>query len=125
MRHLSLLFTFALIAGASFRGNTQSLRNTAWKTYVASANDTLILHIGNDSSFVSGSNGDVVVRSVVHVIKDTLTLEDYEGQYMCPNLKGTYSYAIKDDKLIMKLITDDCDGRATGINGVAWIRVKP
>ena len=124
MRHLTLLFTFALITGASFRGNTQSLKNTAWKTYVTSANDSMILHIGNDSSFVTGSNGDVVVRSVFHVMKDTLTIEDYDGQYMCPNTKGTYLYSIKEEKLVMKLINDGCDGRATGIDGIAWIKVK-
>ncbi|HXB92600.1 MAG TPA: hypothetical protein VNU72_09935 [Puia sp.] len=123
MKKLTLLTVLALAAGV-FHANAQSLRNTAWKTYITTASDSMTLHIGTDSSWVTTGGGDVVVRSLCHVSKDTITLDDFDGQYMCPNQKGVYTYTLKDDKLVLNLVNDGCDGRATGINGVAWIRIS-
>lgn len=123
MKKLSLLIAFALIAGA-FHGNAQSLTNTAWKTYISSLNDSITIHIGSDTSFVTMGTGDVVVRSVCHVNKDTLTLLDFDGQYMCTTGTGTYQFTVKEDKLTMKMVTDPCTDRAGAIDGVAWARVK-
>ena len=123
MRKSISMAIIVLIAGA-FHSNAQSLHNTAWKMYVAGLNDTITLHIGTDSSFVTLTSGDVVIRSVVHVSGDTLSMKDIDGQYACPNGAGIYQYAIKEDKLIMRMITDPCDDRATSINGVAWDRAK-
>src|ERR1700733_7964903 len=99
MKKLTLLIVVAFVAGVSHT-NAQSLRNTAWKTYITTASDSMTLHIGIDSSWVTTGGGDVVVRSLFHVSKDTLTLDDFDGQYMCPNQKGVYTYTLKDDKLV-------------------------
>jgi len=124
MKKLSLLVVFALVAGI-FRADAQSLHNTAWKTYVSGLNDTLTLHIsGGGTSFVTLSNGDVVIRSVFHVSGDTLSMSDFDGQYACPSGAGKYTYSIKEDKLTMKMITDPCDQRGPAIDGVAWDRAK-
>jgi hypothetical protein len=123
MKNLSLLIVFALVAGA-FTGNAQSLKNTAWKTYISGLNDSITLHIGNDTSFVTMGTGDVVVRSVCHVSKDTLTMQDFDGQYMCASGMGTYVIALKEDKLTMKMVTDPCTDRSGSIDGATWVRVK-
>jgi hypothetical protein len=123
MKKLPLLVLFALILGA-FRGNAQSLHNTAWKMYVAGLSDTLTLHIGSDTSFVTISAGDVVIRSLCHVAGDTLTMKDFDGQYMCQDGTGVYQYTVKDDKLVLKMVTDPCNDRATSINGMPWDRAK-
>jgi hypothetical protein len=123
MKKLSLLIIFAFILGA-FRGNAQSLHNTAWKMYVAGLSDTLTLHIGSDTSFVTISNGEVVVRSVCHASGDTLTMKDFEGQYACQDGTGVYHYTVKDDKLVLKMVTDPCDNRVNAINGIPWDRAK-
>lgn len=123
MKKLILLIVVAFVAGVSHT-TAQSLRNTAWKTYITTASDSMTLHIGIDSSWVTTGGGDVVVRSLFHVSKDTLTLDDFDGQYMCPNQKGVYTYTLKDDKLVLNLVNDGCDGRATGINGIVWIRAR-
>ena len=123
MRKLISLAFFIFIAGA-FRGNAQSLHNTAWKAFFTGPNDTLTLHIGIDSSFVTMSNGDIAARSTIRVSKDTLSLTDFDGQFMCPNSTGVYQFTVSTDKLVMKLISDPCDGRSTAINGVEWSRVK-
>ncbi len=123
MKKLILLIVVSLVAGF-YHTTAQSLRNTAWKTYITTASDSMTLHIGIDSSWVTTGGGDVVVRSLFHVSKDTLTLDDFDGQYMCPNQKGVYTYTLKDDKLVLNLVNDGCDGRATGINGIVWIRAR-
>jgi hypothetical protein len=123
MKKLSLLAIFVLVAGA-FRADAQSLQNTAWKTYVSGLNDTLTLHIGTDSSFVSTGSGDVVIRSVVQVSADTVSMRDVDGQYACTNGTGIYKYSIKEDKLVMKMVTDPCDNRSGAIDGITWDRAK-
>jgi len=122
-KHL-LFAIFVLVAGA-FRGNAQSLQNTTWKAYINGPNDTVTLHIGKDTSFVTMGAGDVVVvKSICRVSKDTLSLQDFEGQYLCPDGTGVYLYTVTADKLVLKMVNDPCDGRATAINGVAWARVS-
>lgn len=123
MRKLSLLTISVLIMGA-FRVDAQSLHNTAWKTYITSLNDTLTLHIGGDTSFVTASSGDVVVRSIFQSSGDTVSMKDFDGQYACQNGAGIYKYTIKEDKLTMKMVTDPCDGRGTAIDGIVWDRAK-
>ena len=124
MRNLLLSTILILVAGA-FRGNAQSLQNTVWKAYLTGPNDTVTLHIGKDTSFVTMGAGDlVVVRSICRVSKDTVSLQDFEGQYLCPDGTGVYLYTVTADKLVLKMVNDPCDGRATAINGVAWARVS-
>jgi hypothetical protein len=103
----------------------QSIANTAWKAYFDGVNDTLTLHVGKDSSYVTNSGGDVVVRSTVKVSGDTLAITDVEGQYACVGVTGTYKYSINaTDNLVMALVSDGCDGRARNLNGLPWIRIK-
>jgi hypothetical protein len=123
MKKLNLLAIFILFTGA-FRADAQSIHNTAWKTYITSLSDTITLHIGGDTSFVTVSTGDVVVRSIFQASGDTLTMKDFEGQYACQNGTGIYKYTIKEDKLVMKMVTDPCDGRGTAIDGIAWDKAK-
>lgn len=118
------LMTLVIIAGIS-RVDAQSLHNTAWKTYVTGLGDTLTLHIsGGDSSFVTVSTGDVVVRSTFHVSNDTLSMSDFDGQYACQNGLGIYKFTVTDDKLVMKMVTDPCTDRGSAIDGATWNRAK-
>ncbi|HET6253650.1 MAG TPA: hypothetical protein VFE32_06235 [Puia sp.] len=102
-----------------------SLQNTNWKIFIPDINDTLTLHIKSDSSYVTTSTGEAVVRSVCKVSADTLSLTDYDGQYACPNTTGKYKISLNDDAstLTLILIEDPCDGRANSINKAKWTRV--
>ena len=120
---LAIIVLVALVAGA-FQGNAQSLHNTDWKAYITALSDTITLHIGTDTSWVTVTSGDVVVRSLFHVSGDTLSMQDFDGQYACQNGAGTYQYTIKEDKLVMKMVTDPCDGRVGSINGIVWDKAK-
>jgi hypothetical protein len=122
MRKLALLTVVILMAAATSL-KAQSLQNTAWKAYLDPVHDTLTLHIGKDSSFVTDSGGEVVVRSVCKVTKDTLSLRDYEGKYFCPDGEGIYKVAVIGDALNFTLVNDPCEGRNNSISGTKWIRV--
>ncbi|HXD77861.1 MAG TPA: hypothetical protein VN616_08630 [Puia sp.] len=97
-----------------------SMKNTNWKAFIEQLNDSITLHIGTDSSYVSTSNGDVVVRSVFKMSGDTLMLSDYDGQYACTGMTGKYKTTFSEDVMTTVLIEDPCEGRAGSINNLKW-----
>ena len=61
MKHLFLSLTFLAAAALLSRADAQSLVNTNWKAYIGDpVNDTLVLHIKADSSFVTDRSGVAV-----------------------------------------------------------------
>jgi hypothetical protein len=102
----------------------QSIQNTDWKAFIADPlNDTLIIHIRTDSSFVTNRNGEVLVRSSYTIAGDTLTILDYgTGDYVCPDMKGRYKFIRSGDNLAFTLIDDPCEGRAQTLNGSKWTK---
>jgi hypothetical protein len=120
---LVTLLTGALIS-ARAQSQSPSLKNTNWKLFVPDLNDSITLHIKTDSSYVTTTAGDPVVRSVCKVSADTLCFTDYDGQYACPNQTGKYKISLSDDAntMTLTLIEDPCDGRANAINKGKWTR---
>ena len=103
--------------------HAQSIDNSNWKAFIDPLSDTLTIHISGDSSFVTRSDGEVLVRSSFTITGDTLTISDYgTGEYVCPDAKGKYSFTVSDDSLILTLIEDSCEGRASALNGLKWIK---
>ena len=103
----------------------QSINNRNWKAFFSDPiNDTLTLHVHSDSSFVTTSNGDVIIRTNCIINADTLTLSDYgEGEHSCPNANGKYKITLDGKSFMLSLIDDPCDGRAHALNGVKWTEV--
>lgn len=128
MKQISLSALALVISLLSIRAQAQtqtpSLKNTNWKLYVPDLNDSITLHIKMDSSYVTATTGDPIVRSVCKISADTLSFTDYDGQYACPGQTGKYKISIPDDgnSLTLTLIEDPCDGRATAINKLKWTR---
>lgn len=121
MKHLTLLLMLFLACTALSRLQAQSLTNTHWKAYVGDpVLDTLTLHIKADSSFVTATNGSIVVSSLCKVVKDTIWLSDFDGQYACPNMTGKYVYTVAADVLSFTLVEDPCDGRAGTLSTTKW-----
>ena len=100
----------------------QSINNRNWKAFFPDEiNDTLTLHIHSDSSFVTNSKGEVMLRTNCIIKADTLTLSDYgEGEHTCPNALGKYKINLNGKSLMLSLIDDSCDGRAHALDGVKW-----
>ena len=117
-----LLLTFIFFTIGAINLKAQSLVNTAWKGYFGDPiNDTLTLHYQKDTFYVTNTNGDMIVRSVLKISKDTMTVTDFDGQYMCPQSDGVYKYTINGDNLNFVLVTDPRDGR-NAITQIKWIR---
>ncbi|SRR5258708_7746400 len=121
MKHLLLSLMLVVMTATLSQVRAQSLVNTNWKTFIGGeVNDTLMLHIKTDSSFVTNSMGTVVVRSVCKIWSDTLTLLDVDGEYACPNMTGKYKIAQSGGMLIFTLVEDACDGRAGALPATKW-----
>jgi len=102
----------------------QSLKGTSWKLYIEDLHNTLTFHIRGDSSYTTDGSGETVVRSLCKINRDTLTLRDIDGKYVCPDQDGVYTYAFIADTLTLNLVSDQCSNRSNAINGVKWIRAK-
>lgn len=122
MKHLTLLLL--LFAAAVTPTCAQSLINTNWKTYFGDpVNDSLVLHIRTDTSFVTNRMGTAVVRSVCKISGDTLSFDDYDGEYACPSMVGRYKVSQAEGVLSFVLIDDPCDGRAGSLPATKWKKV--
>lgn len=114
----------ALLLAGAISLHAQSLKGTNWKLYIDDLHDTLTFHIRGDSTFVTDGTGEIVVRSLCRINKDTITLKDVDGKYVCPDQVGVYNYKFNGDTLVLTLVNDPCDNRSNSINGAQWIRVK-
>lgn len=119
---LAGIFCFAAIASQAY---AQSINNRNWKAYFADPiNDSLTLHVHSDSSFVTDSKGEVMLRTNCILSADTLTLADYsEGDHSCPDAKGKYKINLSGKTFTLSLIDDACEGRARALDGVKWTEV--
>jgi hypothetical protein len=118
-----LLFTgLIFFVSALSHLQAQSIDNKNWKAYLeAPISDTVTFHIHSDSSFVTNSNGDVVIRLRCSVAGDTLTIVNQDGEETgCPDQKGKYRINLNDDVLILTLIDDACEGRSRALQGIKW-----
>jgi len=125
MKKMILLAGVFCLASIASKVCAQSINNRDWKAYFADPiNDTLMLHIHSDSSFVTNSKGEVMLRTNCILTKDTLTLADYsEGEHSCPDAKGKYKVALNGKSFTLSLIDDPCEGRARALDGVKWTEV--
>ena len=124
MKKIILITGLCFLTSTLFHLQAQSINNKNWKAYMAEPfNDTLTLHIKSDSSFVTLSNGDVLVRSACKITGDIITIADYStGEYSCPNVTGKYKINLSGDSLTLTLIEDQCEGRAQALNGLKWVK---
>lgn len=118
MRKLATFVFVLFLSATASRLHAQSLKNTAWKFYVEPLHDSLVFHIGADSSYTTTSSGEIVVRSLCKIEKDTVKITDFEGQYYCPDGMGVYKIAVDGDNLSFFLVNDPCSNRAEVLNGV-------
>jgi len=105
--------------------SAQSINNRNWQAYFADPiNDTLTLHVRSDSSYVTDSKGEVMLRTNCIIKADTLTLSDYgEGEHTCPNAEGKYKISLDGKSFTLSLIDDPCDGRARALDRAKWTEV--
>jgi len=125
MKRMLLLAGIFCFASLASHVCAQSINNRNWKAFFGGEiNDTLTLHVHSDSSFVTSSKGEVMLRTNCIISGDTLTLADYsEGEHSCPEAKGKYKINLDGKNLTLSLIDDACEGRARALDGVKWTEV--
>lgn len=124
MKKITLSAAFLIVSGF-LSIHAQILTHTAWKAFFGDPiNDTISWHFDKDTSYVAGSTGDIFVRSHYKVVKDTIFISDYDGQYQCPGMDAKYTYTIKGNEMTLVLIEDACQGR-NAIAGIKWVMIKP
>ena len=68
--------------------HSQSIDNRNWKAYLtAPINDTVTFHLNFDSSFITNSNGEVVIRLSCIITADTLTMVNQATNTAVPTKK--------------------------------------
>jgi hypothetical protein len=125
MKRMLLLAGIFCFASLASHVCAQSINNRNWKAFFGGEiNDTLTLHVHSDSSFVTNTRGEVMLRTNCIIKADTLTLSDYgESEHTCPNALGKYKINLNGQSLTLSLIDDPCDGRAHALDGVKWTEV--
>ena len=120
-----ILFTAFLCVGSAMC-QAQSIDNKLWKSYIgAPINDTAFLKIYKDSSFITNSNGQVMVRFLSTITGDTLSFVDYGPEEQgCPDIKGAYKINFTGHIFTLTLINDSCDGRSQALADRKWMEAK-
>lgn len=111
------------------------LQNSAWKgTFLTPAptecvfefkTDTVYLRLANDYKANGVDDGKFLEKSLYKVEHDTLTLKKLVGLSPCDSeVKGRYLFVIKNDKLSLLLIEDDCRERVVAFppEPLTWVR---
>ncbi|MFM9908706.1 MAG: hypothetical protein ACKVOW_05140 [Chitinophagaceae bacterium] len=120
---LSLLLISVSIV---FVGNAQ-LTDSKWRstmnipqpveTFLHFKKDTLLLSVVAD--------GSLVETMVFSISKDTLKLTKVSGMSPCQdNIIGLYRFEMKEDKLTITPLSDDCPERSSAFNAEPWTREK-
>ena len=126
MKKIILSVSLFLLASSAFHVQAQSIDKNNWKAYLAEPfNDTLTFHVKADSSFVTTSNGEVLVQTSVKISGDVLSLADFStNQYSCPDATGKYKINLSKDgnSFTLTLVEDPCEGRAQTLNGLKWVK---
>jgi len=61
----------------------------------------------------SGGGG---VKGTYKLSGDQAELTDLEGDFACPDAVGKYTWKVENERLVMSLIDDKCDGRAQALS---------
>jgi hypothetical protein len=118
---------FSLLIFFSAAAVNAQLTDTKWRntmnipdpyeTILHFKKDTVVLTIAADGSLIETMN--------FIVSKDTLKLLKLSGMSPCAdNITGLYKIEIKDDKMTIVPISDDCSERANAFKPEPWIKEK-
>ena len=102
----------------------QSIDNKSWKTYIdAPINDTAIFNIYHDSSSITNTHGQVMVRHHCQIAGDTLTIIDFGPEEQgCAGIKGSYRVNLSGNSFTLAVINDPCEGRSQAL-ARKWVAV--
>jgi hypothetical protein len=122
-KNIVFSFLFILFVSAA----TAQLADTKWKNFMNIPEPTeSFMHFKKDTVLLSVAADGTLVETMTYTInKDTLRLTKISGMSPCgDNVIGLYRIEIKEGKLTIIPISDDCADRANAFKPEAWIKEK-
>lgn len=116
---------FFLVAFVTFNAEAQ-LVNTKWKgtIHTDSEIDVIFNYTTDTLDVVSAGDGSSI-ETMTYSIKDsTLNLQKINGQSDCDGSAAAYKFVIKDNLMYITLISDNCNGRSSVLNGSKWTKIE-
>jgi len=126
MKKLILSTAIFCLASSVCELRAQSITNKSWTTFIgAPINDSAILHIYQDSSFITNTKGQVMVHFRTKITSDTITISDYGAEEQgCTDVVGNYKINLSADSFTLTMIKDECDGRSEALTHKTWRQAK-
>lgn len=103
------------------------LADTKWKNSMNVPDPVeCILHFKKDTLIVMvAADPSMVVETMTYKLKnDTLTIIKLSGTSPCTEAAGVYKCVLKDEKLFITPLNDDCVERANAFTPEGWIKEK-
>jgi hypothetical protein len=118
---------FALVFTLLVSIANAQLTDTKWKNFMNIPESIeSFMHFKKDTVLLIVAADGTLVESMIYTLnKDTLRLTKISGMSPCgDNITGLYRIEMKDDKLTITPISDDCAERANAFKPEAWTREK-
>jgi hypothetical protein len=121
MKKSFLFFALAFISVSSFA----QLGKTKWKTTLQLDNSTdVYFDFGRDSLKVFAVADSSLIETSLFSEKGTeLSILKVTGISNCDGISGTYKAEIKNDQMILTLISDKCSDRSEVLDKLVLIRI--
>jgi hypothetical protein len=119
------IFLLLVVIIGGLAANAQ-LAKTKWKGTLQLDNPLeVIFDFGKDSLFVYTLADNSALETMTFTDSDkVLTIKKVYGQSDCNETEGKYKYEIKNDELVLTLVSDDCTGRSSVLNNTKWGKTK-
>jgi hypothetical protein len=113
-----------MLAFLSFSSYAQ-LSKTKWKTTIQLENATdVYFDFGSDSlKVVTVSDSSLLETSLFKEKDRELSILKVNGMSNCEGMTGTYKFEIKNNQLILTLISDPCSDRSEVLDKIVLTRI--
>ena len=121
-----ILFVALLLALSTATLKAQ-LANTKWTGIVTAGEQvTVIWDFKKDTVQVFMLPDSTLMETMIYHVEDkNITFQKVSGTSPCPNsVIGKYKLELKDDKMLITPIEDDCDARKMAANPDGYTRIK-
>ena len=101
------------------------LNKTKWKTQLQLENITdVYFDFGNDSLKVFAAADSSLLETSLFTEKGKeLSILKVKGISNCDGITGTYKFEIKNDQMVLTLISDQCSDRSEVLDKVVLIKI--
>jgi len=115
--NLSLLLLTLIIISCNA---SQELKEGTYTSTEKSMGLSIKLYDGN--KYMVNMDGEIAVEGIYEIKNNRLYITDKKGPYAClNNPKATYKWIIKDNKVTLIVVKDECGGRKAALTSQSFI----